>query len=223
MSADRARALAPVARKAASPAAGHLPLACAALLLAAAALGSAGCLWEPKIEDRWTRVDLQSANVLPLQAVPVGSGIALSGRATITYRAILTGAVVAELRASSTIPSLGSVVAPDAEREPMAAAIDRILASSVSLGRHAKLVTGWDHLIQPFDFSFSATVPATLDSAGVPIGAPVGLFLVCYLGSGTRLELPGGGDSLVVVPFNSAQYQVLPVGLPLTVTGAQSF
>lgn len=197
--------------------------AVAALLLATAAGVLGGCLWAPKIEDKWTRVDLQSSNLLPLQAVPSGSTITISGHATITYRAILTGAVVAELRASSTIPSLGSIVRPDAERQPMAAAIDQILAGSVSLGRDTKLVTGWDHLIQPFDFSFSGMVPAVLDSAGVPMGTPIGLFLVCYLGSATKFELPGGGDSLVVVPFGSSQYQVLPVGLPLTVTGPQSF
>ena len=178
-----------------------------------------GCLWEPKIEDQWTRVDLASSNLVPLQAVPSGSTLAISGHANITYRSILTGAVVAELRASSSITSTGSIVRPDAEREPMAAAIDQLLANSVSLGRDAKLVTGWDHLIQPFDFSFSGTVPATLDSAGVPIGAPVGLFLVCYLASATKLERPGLPDSLIIVPFISNQYQVLPVGMPLTVTG----
>jgi hypothetical protein len=89
----------------------------------------------------------------------------------------------------------------------MAAAIDLILQNSVSIGRDTKLVTGWDHLVQPFDFSFSATVPS---------GTP-GLFLVCYLGSANEVELPDGSDSLVVIPFPSAQYQVLPVGLPLTV------
>jgi hypothetical protein len=192
-----------------------------AVLLVAASLGwpLGGCLWEPKIEDQWTRVDLTTSNLVPLQAVPSGSTLAISGHANITYRSILTGAVVAELRASTSISSIGSIVRPDAEREPMAAAIDQLLASSVSLGRDAKEVTGWDHLIQPFDFSFSGTVPAVLDSAGVPTGAPVGLFLVCYLGSATKLELPGGGDSLIVVPFVSSQYRVLPVGLPLTVTG----
>ena len=183
------------------------------MLLLAAPLG--GCLWEPKIEDQWTRVDLENSNLVPLQAVPSGSTLTVSGRATITYRAILTGAVVAELRASSTISSIGSMMRPDAEREPMAAAIDQLLANSVSLGRDAREVTGWNHLIQPFDFSFSGTVPASIDTSG----PPVGLFLVCYLGAANRIELPGGGDSLQVIPFGSAQYQVLPVGLPLAITG----
>ena len=187
------------------------------MLLAGGLLG--GCLWEPKVEDQWTRVDLESANMLPLQAVPVGSTITLSGRANVTYRTILTGVVVAELRASSAIPTAGAPIHPDAERVPMAAAIDRILQGSVALGRDTRLVTGWDHLIQPFDFSFSASVPATLDSTG----APIGLFLVCYLASGTEIELPDGSDSLVVTPLNSTQYRILPVGMAFTVTGPQPF
>lgn len=175
--------------------------------------GLAGCLWEPKIEDQWTRVDLESASVVPRQSVQAGSAMTFNGRANITYRRILTGVVVAELRQSS-MNAAAAVVYPDAEREPMAAAIDQILASSTELGRHTRLVTGWDHLIQPFDFSFSATIPAALDSTG----SPTGLFLLCYLGSGTEIALPDGSDSLIVTPLNSTQYQVLPVGLPLTVT-----
>ena len=182
-------------------------VAIAALALTLAA-SQTGCLWEPKVEDQWTRVDLESANVTPRQAVQAGSSITLSGRANVTYRRILTGVVVAELRASSAVPGGATVVDPDAERVPMATAIDQILATSVTLGRHTQLVTGWDHLIQPFDFSFTGSVPST----------PGGLFLLCYLGSGTEVELPGGGDTLVVVPFNSSQYQILPVGLALTVT-----
>ena len=188
--------------------------ASALLLIAVTTSILGGCLWEPKIEDQWTRVDLESANVVQLQSVQAGSSITLSGRARVTYRRILTGVVVAELRASSAVPGAAAIVSPDAEREPMASAIDRILVSSVSLGRDTQLVTGWDHLIQPFDFSFSGSVPAPLDSTG----APVGLFLLCYLGTGTEIELPNGSDSLVVTPMNSSQYQVLPVGMALTVT-----
>ena len=146
--------------------------------------------------------------------VPAGSPVSLDGRATVTYRRILTGVVVAELRASSAVPASSALVDPDADREPMAAAIDQILTSSVSLGRHARLVTGWDHLVQPFDFSFTASAPSATDSSG----RANGLFLLCYLGSGTEVELPDGTDSLIVTPFNSTQYQVLPVGMALRVT-----
>jgi hypothetical protein len=174
-----------------------------------------GCLWEPKTEDQWTRVDIASASVIPGQVVTAGSSLALSGRANVTYRRILTGVVVAELRSASGMGAASAIVHPDGDREAMAVTIDQILAGSNGLGRDTRLVTGWDHLIQPFDFSFSGTVPAALDSSG----APVGLFLLCYLASGTEIELPDGSDSLVVTPLNSGQYQVLPVGMALTVTG----
>jgi hypothetical protein len=191
------------------------PRRLALLLLAIPAAGISSCLWEPKIEDQWTRVDIASASVVPMQVVTAGSSLTLSGRANVTYRRILTGVVVAELRSATGMGGAGAIVHPDADREAMAATIDQILAGSTGLGRDTRLVTGWDHLIQPFDFSFSGTVPAAIDSSG----APVGLFLICYLASGTEIELPDGSDSLVVTPLNSGQYQVLPVGLTLTVTG----
>jgi len=40
-----------------------------------------------------------------------------------------------------------------------------------------------------------------------------GLFLLCYLGSGVKLELPSGADSIVVTPYNSSAYEILPVGM----------
>jgi len=177
----------------------------AAVLLASTALG--GCLGAPKIEDRWTRVDIVSTNLIPYQSLPAGSTQTVTGRMTVTYRAILTGVAVAELRASSTLSPGSVVVHPEAERVPMAYDIERVLQNSVPLGREARPVTGWDHLIQPIDFTFRATVPT--DSTA-------GLFLLCYLGSGTEIRLSDGTDSLVVTPFGSDQYQVLPVGMGLT-------
>lgn len=187
----------------------------AAVLVLPVVVSLGGCLWVPKIEDQWTRVDIESASVIPMQVVTAGSSLTLNGRANVTYRRILTGVVVAELRSAGGMSAAGTLVHPDAERLPMATTIDQILQNSVSLGRDTRLVTGWDHLIQPFDFSFSGSVPAALDSSG----APIGLFLLCYLGSGTEIQLPDGSDSLAVTPLNSGQYQVLPVGLALTVTG----
>jgi hypothetical protein len=106
---------------------------------------------------------------------------------------------------------------PDADRLRMATDMDRLLATSVSMGREARAVTGWDHLIQHIDFSFTGVVPGTVtDSLGT--GPTAGLFLVCYLGSGVEIELPSGADSVIVTPYPSAPYQILPVGLPVTVT-----
>ena len=60
-------------------------------------------------------------------------------------------------------------------------------------------------------------MPGTVtDSSGT--GPVAGLFLVCYLGSGVKLELPSGADSIIVTPFPSNPNQILPVGLPVTVT-----
>jgi hypothetical protein len=184
---------------------------------AALALAAAGCLDEPKIEDRWTRVDMTGASLSRSQAVQAGSTIPVRVGSDIYYRRILTGYAVAELRASTTFSPGTLVLDPDADRLRMATDMDRLLATSVSMGREARAFTGWDHLIQHMDFAFTGVVPGTVtDSLGTAPTA--GLFLVCYLGSGVEIELPSGADSVIVTPYPSAPYQILPVGLPLTVT-----
>lgn len=193
-----------------------LPLA----LLCAAPL--VGCLGKPAIEDRWTRIDVTASSVRPYQTVPTGT-IPIAVGADITYRSILTGFAVTELRASSTVSAATVVLNPDADRLRMAYDIDRILANSVTMGRMTRAVTGWDHLIQHIDFTFTGTVPATLDSAGVPLGPPAGLFLICYMGSGQKLRLANGTDSIVVTPFQSGTYQILPVGLEINSQPPGSF
>jgi hypothetical protein len=186
-------------------------LACAAL-----ALASAGCLDEPKLEDRWTRVDMIGASLAPAQPVSAGSVIPVQVSSDIYYRRILTGYAVAELRASTSLTPGMLLLNPGADRLRMATDMDRLLATSASMGREARAFTGWDHLIQHIDFSFTGEVPATVtDSLGT--GPTAGLFLVCYLGSGVRVELPSGADTVIVTPYPSTPYQVLPVGLPLTV------
>ncbi len=187
-------------------------------LLLAAGVVSAGCLGEPRTEDRWTRLDVERSSLSPGQALQAGIAETVTVRTAITYRKLLTGFAVAELRASATVPSAGVTIHPQAPRVAMAQDIDRVLAGSVSLGRSVRAVTGWDHLIQPIEFSFRAVPAATVDSAGVPVGATSGLFLLCYLGSGVEVRLPGGRDSIVVTPFASSTYEVLPVGLELQVT-----
>jgi hypothetical protein len=171
-----------------------------------------GCLDEPEIEDRWTRVDLRGASVAPFQALPPGWSDTLSVQTRVTWRSILTGYAVAELRASR-IPATEVALAPNAPRLRMATDIDRILSQSVSLGRVTRAVTGWDHLQQDLDLAFTATVPAATDSTG----AAVSLFLLVYLGSGEEIEFEDGSDTLIVTPFVSHQAQVLPSGLVLTI------
>jgi hypothetical protein len=183
-----------------------------ALPVAAAFLIS-GCFDKPEIEDRWTRVDLESANMLPNQMVAPGSAVPITMRATITYRKILTGFAVAELRASTSVTAQSVVCAPDAPRVAMAYDIDRILAGSVTCGRVTRAVTGWDHLVMPLDLAFTGNVPSGVDSTG----NPPSLFLLCYMGSGEEVEQQDGSDSLIVTPFPAAQYEILPIGMKLVV------
>jgi hypothetical protein len=197
---------------------GIVHAATASALLAVLAWTSSGCLGEPKLEDRWTRVDLTGASLASGQSVPAGSTLPVQVGADITYRRIVTGYAVAELRASTTFGPGSLRMRPDADRLQMANDIDRLLATSVSMGRMTRAVTGWDHLIQHVDFTFTGLVPGSTITDSTGTGPVAGLFLVCYLGSGVKLELPSGADSIVVTPFPSNPYQILPVGLPLTVT-----
>jgi hypothetical protein len=51
----------------------------------------------------------------------------------------------------------------------------------------------------------------------VGTGPTAGLFLVCYLGSGVKVERQDGTDTVIVTPYASSPYQILPVGLSVTV------
>jgi hypothetical protein len=182
-------------------------------LLLLGALAIAGCFDKPEIEDRWTRVDVQSSSPAPRQTLLPGSMQAINMQTTITYRAIVTGFVVAELRAGDSLASSQMPMDPGAPRVAMAQGIDVILAHSRSLGRATRAVTGWDHLIQPVDFTFNAATPAGPDSTW----SGSRLFLLCYLGSGERVERQGLPDSIIITPFVSSEHQVLPVGMDLYV------
>ena len=181
--------------------------ACAALL-ALGVVTLCGCFDKPKIEDRWTRVDVVSASLAPGQMLAPGAAQSIRMQTTVTYRAVLTGFAVAELRVADSLGAAQLRIAPDAPRVSMAEGIDAILAHSRSLGRATRAVTGWDHLIQPLDLTFRAAADSAAGSR---------LFLLCYLGSGERVELPSGADSIVITPFVSSERQVLPVGMELQV------
>lgn len=187
------------------------------LLVVVFVAGLTGCIFdEPPIEDRWTRVDMESPQFFPGTPLSPGVRCSVEVRTKITYRAIVTGFSVTELRASAMPLALGL----EAPREAMASQIDALLAGSVSTGRFVKPVTGWHHLIQPFDAGFTASVPGALDSTmgGTPGGA-VYLYLVSYLGSGEEIELPDGSDSIAVTPFQSTAMQILPVGMNVPLAG----
>jgi hypothetical protein len=164
----------------------------------------AGCFDEPKIEDRWTRVDIDGSSLTPFQTLSAGARESITVQAKVTFRRVLTGYAVIEQRASS-IATTAVAIHPDAPRVPMATGIDSVLANSVSCGRAIRAVTGWDHLIQNLNLGFTGAVPATAN----------GLFLLAYLADGDEIELPNGADSVVITPYTSTPYEILPVGMEL--------
>lgn len=166
----------------------------------------AGCLGEPEIDDRWTLVEFLESRPQPGHAAAPGQALDVDVRGRITYRRILTGFVVAEVRYSDTVTPESVVMDPTRHTLDYAQTVDRILANSVTAGRATRPVTGWDHLMQDVSLSFTAQVP---DSAAG------GVFLLLYLGDGEEVRLQDGRDSLVVTPFVSTEKEVLHTGFVL--------
>lgn len=188
----------------------------AAVLVAAALATFTGCFDEPEIDERWTLLEMLQSTPVPNAQVAGGGPVPVSVKGRITYRAIHTGFLVAELRYSPTLTPAEFALDPGTHDEDQARQVDRILANSVTAGRATRAVTGFDHLMQDFDLSFDGNVPPEMTATTPPTG---GLFLLLYLGEGDEIRLGGGRDSLVVTPFNSDEYEILNTGLELLVTG----
>lgn len=186
-------------------------------LAAALALAGAGCLGEPPLDERWTLLEIAEATPARGVSVPADRPIAVNVRGRITYRAVRTGFVVAELRYSESISPAMVSLDPREHTLENARTVEYILANSVTAGRATRAVTGFDHLIQDLDLAFTAPVPAGLTAAAGDSAATRSLFLVMYLGEGDEVELPAGGDSLVVTPFGVDDVQVLFTGYPVRV------
>jgi hypothetical protein len=175
------------------------------------ALALASCLGEPEIDERWTLLELVSMTPQPNQARSGSQPLNVNVTGRVTYRDILTGFLVAEVRYSPTIQSNSLPLDPAEHTLECAQTVDQILAGSVTAGRATRAGTGWDHLMQDVDHSFTAQVPPALSTGG-------GLFLVLYMGEGDEIELADGSDSLVVTPFVSTSHEILHTGFPLTIT-----
>ena len=177
---------------------------CAQLLTAAAPLILSGCLGEPPIEERWTRLEILNAQ--PLDAAAYAGGTAVTVSARITYREVLTGFLVAEVRESAVLTA-DDTGFEDPDTDPLGRArdVDLVLGSSTSLGHHAVPVTGFDHLIQELTL--------TIDTAPVTGGE---LFLVLFFSDDVEeLELPGGQEIEIVTPVLSTERDILSAGVEL--------
>ena len=186
----------------------------AAALLAAAAL--AGCLEEPTIDERWTLVELLQTSPGPSALLGTGPDVPVTVQGRITYRDIETGFLVAEARYADNLDPRSLVLDHDEHTLASALEIERILDNSVTAGRAIKAVTGFDHLQQTINLSFTARVPAAMTATPDSTGTR-GLYLVLYMGSGEEIELQGGRDSLVVTPFRVEETEVLFTGHRLNV------
>lgn len=178
-------------------------------LLALTAAAIPACLDEPEIDETWTKLEFLSSTPGPLQQHSASQPIAVNVKGRITYRSILTGFLVAEVRYSPTIAPSSVTLNPEDHTLNDAQDIDRILANSVTAGRATRAATGFDHLMQDVELSFTAGVPA---GAAAGVG---GLYLVFYMGDGDEVELASGEDSLVVTPFRSTDREVLHTGFAI--------
>ncbi len=182
-----------------------------AVLPVVGALLLGSCLGEPEIDERWTLLEMVSVTPQPNQSRSASQPLNVSVKGRVTYRDIVTGFMVAEVRYSPTLNALSLPLDKDEHTEECAASVDQILANSVTAGRATRAITGWDHLMQDVNLTFTASVPPAVLTSG-------GLFLVLYLGSGDEIELANGEDSLVVTPFVSTDKEILHTGFPLTIT-----
>ncbi len=180
------------------------------ILPAVGALMLGSCLGEPEVDERWTLLEMVSVTPQPDQARPASQPLNVSVSGRVTYRDIVTGFMVAEVRYSPTLTTLSVPLDKDEHTEQCARSVDQVLANSVTAGRATRAVTGWDHLIQNVNLSFTASVPPAVLTSG-------GLFLVLYMGSGEEVELANGDDSLVVTPFVSTDKEILHTGFPITI------
>lgn len=179
--------------------------------LLALALTALACLDEPDIDETWTKLEFLSVTPGPKQAPSASQPINVSLKGRVTYRSILTGFVVAEVRYSPTIAPASVLLNPDEHTLRDAESIDRILANSVTTGRATRASTGFDHLMQDVNFNFTAQVPAEASTGG-------GLYLLLYMGEGEEVERVNDTDTLIVTPFVSTQKEVLHTGFAINIT-----
>jgi hypothetical protein len=189
----------------------------AGLFLSSALAALCGCLGEPEIDERWTKLEMLHSQPRSQATVVSDAAVEVLVNGRITYRAIHTGFLVAELRYSPSIDPASVALDPLMHDLDQARTVDRILENSVTAGRASRAVTGFDHLMQDVQLTFTGRVPAEMTASYPDSGLTGGLYLLLYLAAGEEIDLPGGRDSLVVTPFLSRDHEILGTGLELQV------
>ncbi len=164
-----------------------------------------GCLGEPEIEDRWTRLDVLSVDENVTD--PEDGSTATRVRGAITFRAILTGSLIMELRVSDAVGAKDVDLRDEADRLDTAHQIMNLMDSSTVIARSSLFVTGFDHLIREHDFVLPANVP------DAPSGGAV--FAVLYFGQIEEMELPSGEEIEIVTASDFEAEQILPAAFLL--------
>lgn len=171
------------------------------------ALATGGCLSEPPLEERWTKLEIVEASPASMSELAGGGSAQFNVRARVTYRDIVTRSVVAELRASELAPQEGVELTGLDPRLEASQFVDRLLIEATPLGLSDRLVTGFDQLIQEFDLSFEATVPVPADSSH--------LYLILYMADVDEVEIEPGVETIVVDPLLTTEGEVLSAGIAL--------
>ena len=159
-----------------------------------------GCLGAPEIEDQWTRLDIVEVESGAID--PETDDPALRVRGRITYRSILTGSLIMEIRSSETLGAKDVDLRDEADRLATTRQITALLESTGPSGISSRSVTGFDRLIQEVDFYFPGDTPVP------PAGGAT--FAVFYFGDVEEVREPGGGESVVITARDFEHEHILP-------------
>jgi hypothetical protein len=178
----------------------------ASFAVASAALLTGGCFDSPPIEETWTRIELQSAVPNTREDFAGGAAVAMQVEARITFRELLTGFLVVDLRSAATLTAadVDLVDDPDDDEDGLDVArdVDRILLDSTSLAVEAVPITGFDHLIRDLTVELDASVP----------DAAANVFLLVYFSDDVEEVEEGDMESIIVTPTLSTERDILSAG-----------
>jgi len=175
----------------------------------------AGCLGEPPIEERWTHLEMTSFAVPDTVALAPGDMVTVEVDARVTFRQLMTGFLVGEVRVSSTLTP-DSLALDDEDLILASESVDYLIRNSVPVSRGVKGLAGFPQLRRRVPFAFDVRVPSDAGPAYQPGGgSATGLFLVLYMGEGEEIELEDGRDSLVVTPFTTREHEILATALAI--------